>query len=228
MRVAWLILLLTPFMAEAEHRASLRTGKGGVGGEGLVAGSCEGRSGPYRQWTHDMISDQYLGKRIHYLRGKESYSGKVTHIHAFIAVDDAHGCHVRVKLVVDAVLSGNSEETTASDGYQVIDIRQVSGKLIEGHRHIGSSIRVSYDVSPEGEIKSPADMFVRNYPNMIVGIYSDGYFEVMVSGHVFGDKSTSLVSGAVFIHIDDIVTDRKMDIVPAGENQYLSWSSSSP
>lgn len=220
MRVVCLLLLLTPFMAEAERRASLRTGKGGVGGEGLIAGSCEGESGPYRQWTQDMVSAQHLGKRIHYLRGEESYSGKVINVYAFIAVDDTHGCHIRVKLVVDAILDGNREETAdGATGSQVIDLRQVGGTLIVGHRHIGSSIRVSYDVPPAGEIKSPADMFVRNYPNMIVGIYSDGYLEVMVSGHVFGDKSTSLVSGAVFIHIDDIVTDWKMDIIPAGENQ---------
>ena len=216
-----LALLLVAFSAP------LRQGKGGFK-NGLIREKL-GKKGAAGKWIERSLQDQLLNKRIHFMRGKHSWGGRI--IAVLVQPATAEDSGVREIRVVVETMAGmgdkpntgeakeNKEEdsTTEKDYGDVatITLDQISGIMKEAHPYVGSSIKVSYDdVRPLVLPSSPIEMFRTGALNMIVAVYSDGYLEVDVTGVALGtDPDTEIASGTIFIHIEDIWRDPDLQIV---------------
>ncbi len=215
-KVLWLVpvvLLLVAF------RAPLRQGEGGRTGKGVIFEET-GKKGAAGRWIERSLRDQYLGKRVHFVRGKHSYSGKVTNV----KVQPTSGNERRlVRVTVETMASmGDRLETAEGEAREdrgnsaTINLNQISGVMLdEAHPYVGAWIEVSYDdIRPQILPSDPAGMFRRGAPNLIVAYYSDGYLEVDVTGILVGtNPGTATMSGTVFIHAEDIVRDEGLNIV---------------
>ena len=203
-------------------RAPLRQGKGGFM-DGLIREKI-GKVGAAGKWIEHSLREQFVNKRVHYRRAEHSWSGRVVDV----AMQPASADRERTILVTvatmkgmgDKIKTGEGEEDTVEKDYgasAIILLDQISGIMKEAHPYVGSSIKVSYDDYRSNILlpSSPSGMFIAGAANVIVAVYSDYYLEVDVTGMALAtDPNTEIASGTVFIHIEDIIRDENLQIVP--------------
>ena len=179
-------------------RSPVRQGKGGNYGGGGIIKEKLGELGAAGNHFQELLQDQLVGKRVHYVDRKHSWSGKViaVEVQPFTEhTDDPREVKVTVETMAGMGDQITAKEYPTQDDYgskATISLDQISGTVREAHPDIGSSIKVTIpdDVAfPEMEPTSAVGMFTRGYPNMIVAYYSDGYFEVDVTSHARHDSS---------------------------------------
>ena len=189
------------------YRASVRQGEGG----GLIREKL-GELGAQGKAIENALREQYIGKRVHYMEGMLSWSGKVIAIDV-LPITEINNNPRSVSVTVETT-AGMGEEGGSS---ATITLDQISGIMKEAHPYVGSTIKVSYDdIRPQIIPDSPREMFVRGYPNLVVAFYTDGYLEVDVKGMTMGkttDGSPITTSGTIFIHAEDIMRDEGLQIV---------------
>ena len=201
------LLLAAVAVSLLSWRAPLRQGEGGFNGNGLIKETL-GDLGYAGRWIEGSLRYQLVGKRVHYMKGEHSWSGEVLNVkvHPFSAENNVKRkitVHVRTMISM-----GDNQNTIA-----YISLDQISGIMKEAHPLIGSSIRVSYNDRTIALPSTPAGMFLAGEANTIVAVYSDGYLEVDVTGAAIGTGTDEVAAGTVFIHMEDIIRDEKLQIV---------------
>lgn len=234
------LLLVVLGLLLVAYRAPLRQGKGGFM-DGLIREQI-GELGAAGKYIQRALQDQLLGKRVHYVQGDHSWSGKVTAVTVQPFTSDRNDSAREIDVTVET-MAGMGDKikageggggTTAEQDYldrATIKLDQISGIMDEASPLIGSRIEVGYDDIRTAVLpSSPIDMFLTHSSNMIVAIYSDGYVEIDVSGLSLGtNPGTAIASGTVFINIEDIIRDEKLTIVSSldFETQTLTGSQAS-
>ena len=202
-------------------RAPLRQGKGGFM-DGLIREKI-GKVGATGKWIEHSLREQFVNKRVHYMHAEHSWSGMVVGVTMQPASADGRARKILVTVATMKGMgdnkTGEDEENTVEKDYgssAVILLDQISGIMKEAHPYVGSSIKVSYDdYRPSILPSSPSEMFIAGAANVIVAVYSDYYLEVDVTGMALAtDPNTEIASGTVFIHIEDIIRDENLQIVP--------------
>ena len=219
-----MMLLVIMGLLLVAYRAPLRQGKGGFM-NGLIRERL-GELGAAGKYTERALQEQLLGKRVHYMKGEHSWSGKVTAVAVQPFTTDKDGSPREIDVTVetmagmgDRIEAGEGESpTTAEQNYgneAAIKLDQISGIMDETSPLVGKQIKVSYDDIVIAVLPgSPIEMFRSHNPNMIVAVYNEGYLEIDVTGLTLGtNPGTAIASGTVFIHIDDIIRDEKLEIV---------------
>lgn len=236
-RVSLLVALTLLLVA---YRAPLRQGKGGFM-DGLIREQI-GELGAAGKYVARTLQDQLLGKRVHYMQGDHSWSGKVTAVRVQPFTTDGDNSAREIDVKVET-MAGMGDKITAGEGgggttteqnygnSATIKLDQISGIMDELSPLIGSRIKVSYgDVRPAILPRSPIDMFLwgDHYSNTIVAVYTDGYVEVDVTGLTLGtNPGTAIASGTVFINIEDIIRDEKLSIVTSLDLETLAGTQAS-
>ena len=221
-----LLLLGTCALLLIAFRAPLRQGEGGFM-DGLIREKL-GKVGAAGKWIERSLQDQFLNKRIHYMRGEHSWGGRVIAVIVQPITSENSGAR-EIRVIVETMAgmgdnpnTGEAKENTTKQSYSssaTITLDQINGIMQAAHPYVGRSIKVSYDdVRPQVLPSSPVEMFRTGESNMIVAVYSDGYLEVDVMGMAIGtDPDTEIASGTVFIRIEDIWRDPNLDIVSGSD-----------
>ena len=204
------LLLAVVAVSLLAYRASVRQGKGGFL-DGLIREKL-GELGAQGKVIENSLREQFIGKRVHYTEGMLSWSGKVIAVEV-LPITEINNSPRSISVTVETT-EGMGE---AGGSSTTITLDQISGIMKETHNYVGSTIKVSYDdIYPAVTPNNPREMFVRGYPNTVVGFYTDGYLEVDVKGKDVGkttDGSSVTDSGTVFIHVEDIIRDDNLRIV---------------
>ena len=194
-------------------RAPLRQGKGGFM-DGLIREQL-GAVGTAGRWIQRSLQDQLLNRRVHYISGEHSWSGKVTAIKVNpTTTSGPRDIHVTVE-----TMASMGDKSRAGNDRAIITLDQISGVMKVAHPYVGRNIKVSYDdIRPLVLPSSPVGMFLAGDTNMIVAVYNDGYLEVDVTGMALGtEPDKTIASGTVFIHAEDIIRDPDLKIVSSND-----------
>ncbi len=214
MWLRWSVLVALSLLAA--RAPLLRHGGGGVAGTGLLF-TLVGEQGASERWVKRVLADQLRGKYVHYVRDEHSWSGKVVDVTVLPPSADAKRAR-QIELTVESA-SGMGDKGDARvdfDDRATIPLEQVSGLRKEASRYIGARIKYRDDAAMHSSPlpDNPAAMLRAGYPNTVIAFYSDGYLEVEVTGLLISTGSgTAVASGAVFIHLEDIIHDDRLEIV---------------
>ena len=223
------VVAMSLLAANPTFRAQVRQGEGGFL-KGLIREKL-GELGAAGKWLQASLQAQWLDKRVHYIRGEYSWGGKVIAVEVqpyTEHTDDPREVKITVETMAGMGDQINEKEQPSEEDFgseAVITLDQISGAMI-ANPVVGSSIEVTIpdDVAfPAVMPSSPAEMFYRGYPNIIVAYYNDGYYEVEVKQPETGlpNPSPHTTGGTIFIHATHILHDPQLKIVGSSRDLLL-------